>query len=188
MPSRRKQKRGGKRRAHSLQSPLEDFFAKYYPEFDYDATASASHEFYRLCDELDWDSGDPEREDAHREFKNTLVKQFNEIYGTDEDDLGEWQNLCHIVDIDPIPDDLESCREAIRGTYVNLVDLVDRDVTGEEVQVFETERELSEYTRKTGKYFPKENAYAGGFLRYLLRHILDPSHEVSYHRGIRRRR
>lgn len=106
------QKRGGKRRAHSLQSPLEDFFAKYYPEFDYDATASASHEFYRLCDELDWDSGDPEREDAHREFKNTLVKQFNEIYGTDEDDLGEWQNLCHIVDIDPIPDDLESCREA----------------------------------------------------------------------------
>jgi hypothetical protein len=56
------------------------------------------------------------KEVAHRHFKDALVKQFNAIYGTDEDDLGEWQNLCHIVDIYLIPDDLEACREA--STFV----------------------------------------------------------------------
>ncbi|KAG6371463.1 hypothetical protein JVT61DRAFT_9490 [Boletus reticuloceps] len=167
MPSRKRQKqrRGRKYRGHALQSPLEEFFGGRYPQFEYNATESASHEFYRLCDEFGWDRDDPERQDAHQEFKNALVKQFNEIYGTDEEDLAEWKNLCHIVDIDPV----------ICGTHVNLVDLVDRDVTGQDVQVFESERELSQYTRMTGKYFPKENAYAGGFLRYLLRHILDPA-------------
>ncbi|KAF8127472.1 hypothetical protein EV363DRAFT_1401177 [Boletus edulis] len=177
MPPRKKQKqrRGRKYREHALQSPLEEFFGGHYPQFEYNITKSASHEFYRLCDEFGWDRDDPERRDAYREFKNALVKQFNEIYGTDEENLAKWQNLCHIVDIDPVPDDLETCREVICGTYVNLVDLVDRDVTGQDVQVFESERELSQYTRMTGKFFPKKNAYAGGFLRYLLRHILDPA-------------
>ena len=43
-----------------------------------------------------------------------------------------------------------------------------------EVQVFKTEHELSAYTTSTGKFFPKENAYAGGLLRDLLWHILQP--------------
>ena len=112
MPNILQKRGGGKRRAHTLESPLEEFFSNYDPQFDYDPTESASHEFYRLCDELGWERGDSEREDAHRDFKDSLVKQFNEIYGTDEDDLGQWQNLCHIVDVYPIPDDLEACREA----------------------------------------------------------------------------
>ncbi|KAF8550040.1 hypothetical protein OG21DRAFT_518669 [Imleria badia] len=177
MPSKRKQKRGGRRRHTStftLESPLEAFFSTYYPQFEYDPTGSASHGFYRLCDESGWDRHDPERQAAHQDFKDALVQQFNDIYGTDEDDLGEWQKLCHVVDMDTIPDDLDACREAIRETHVNLVDLVDGHLPGHHVRVFDSERELSEYTRHTGKYFPKENAYAGGFLRFLLRHILDP--------------
>lgn len=112
MPNIPQKLRGRKHRAHTLESPLGDFFSSYYPQFEYDATESASHEFYRLCDELGWDCEDAEREQAHRNFKDALVKQFNEIYGMDEDDLGKWQNLCHIVDIYPIPDELEACREA----------------------------------------------------------------------------
>ncbi|KAI9567957.1 hypothetical protein HD554DRAFT_2105189 [Boletus coccyginus] len=192
MPSaKRKQKRrGGKHRAHTSNSPLEDFFATYYPRFEYDATESASDEFHRLCDELGWGREDAKRKVAHRNFKDALVKQFNEIYGTDADDLGEWQKLCHIVDIYPIPDNLKACREAISGTYVNLVDLIQvgNGVTGKEVQLFDSERELSEYTCHTGKYFPKENAYAGGFLRYLLRHILEPTEKVPSRHGSRKRR
>ncbi|KAG6371466.1 hypothetical protein JVT61DRAFT_9496 [Boletus reticuloceps] len=150
-----KQRRGRKYRGHALQSPLEEFFGGRYPQFEYNATESASHEFYRLCDEFGWDRDDPERQDAHREFKNALVKQFNEIYGTDEEDLAEWKNLCHIVDIDPVPDDLDAL---ICGTHVNLVDLVDRDFTGQDVQVFESERELSQYTRMT-RMHTQEDSY-----------------------------
>ncbi|THH32809.1 hypothetical protein EUX98_g1420 [Antrodiella citrinella] len=43
------------------------------------------------------------------------------------------------------------------------------------VRIFQSERELSEYTQMTKKFFPKEDAYEGGLLRYLLRHIFDPA-------------
>jgi len=187
IPSRSKQKHGrGEPRAHTH---LKEFFSTYSLQFDYNPTRSASHEFYRLCDKLGWDREDPEREVAYRKFQDALVKQFNVIYGT-EDDLDQWQNFCHVVNVHPIPDDLKGCRKAIRGTHVNLVDLVDRNVTGKKVQRFESERALSKYTQFEGKFFPKENAYAGTFLRYLLRHILDPAERVqvpSRHR-IRKRR
>lgn len=55
--------------------------------------------------------------------------------------------------------------------------------------MFESERDLSQYTISTGKFFPRENAYAGGLLRYLLRHILHPRDDYSQARreGKRRR-
>ena len=43
-----------------------------------------------------------------------------------------------------------------------------------EVQIFETERGLSEYTIRTKKFFPKGDAVDGGVLRALRRHILSP--------------
>ena len=51
------------------------------------------------------------------------------------------------------------------------------------MQVFDTEVALSEYTKNTSKFFPKESAYAGGLLRHLLRRIFHPRTE-----GISRRR
>jgi hypothetical protein len=60
------------------------------------------------------------------------------------------------------------------ATHVNIVDLVDRRNTGQPVRVFQSEEALSAYTKQTGKFFPKENAYAGGLLRFLLRRINNP--------------
>ena len=53
------------------------------------------------------------------------------------------------------------------------------------VRLFATEKKLSEYTLENCKFFPKENAHAGGLLKYLLRHIMSPS-EVP--RGQRKNR
>ncbi|KAN0082972.1 hypothetical protein V8E55_008767 [Tylopilus felleus] len=183
-------------------SPLEAFFANYSSEFRYNTTASASREFYRLCDKFGWDKEDPSRKKAHQNFKVALVRQFNNFYGTDVNDFKSWQNLCSIVRIDPIPEDLHACREAshpvllapaVDHLFVNLVDLVDTKTTGVEVEVFESEVALSTYTMSTGKYFPRDSAYAGGVLRYLLRHIHHPrdGHDSSRRRrggGKRRRR
>jgi hypothetical protein len=53
---------------------------------------------------------------------------------------------------------------------VNLVDLV--DASRQQVDVFSSLDELREYTIESGKFFPKESAYAGGVLKFLLRQIL----------------
>lgn len=62
------------------------------------------------------------------------------------------------------------------AVFVNICDLVDAPRTGEPVKLFSSELLLAEYSknRKDRKIYPLENAYAGGLLRYLLRHIADP--------------
>jgi hypothetical protein len=65
--------------------------------------------------------------------------------------------------------------KVVRATHVNIVDLVDNNSIGGRVKIFNSEEALSRYTISTGKYFPKENAYAGGLLRFLLRQIMNPS-------------
>ena len=69
-------------------------------------------------------------------------------------------------------DDELTGAKKVQTTHVNLIDLVERARSGEEVRVFRDLDELREYTKSTGKFFPKEDAYAGGVLKYLLREIL----------------
>ncbi|KAG9311181.1 hypothetical protein JVU11DRAFT_8251 [Chiua virens] len=160
---------GGHATGQRCHGPIQDFFSSYAPRFQYDLTASSSSEFLRLCDEFGWDKEHPERKRAHQEFNDALVLQFNKLYGTDVDDLKNWKSLCRVMRIKPVPDDLHTCRETVRGTFVNLVDVVDARTTGVKAKSFGTERQLSEYTLSTGKVFPKENAHAGGVLQHLLK-------------------
>ncbi|KAF8268757.1 hypothetical protein EI94DRAFT_1726967 [Lactarius quietus] len=101
-----------------------------------------------------------------------MKQEFDDLYGSDENDIKNWHNLCHVLRIDPVPDILRECRAAVLKKHVNLVDLVHGSKV--EVRLFRTERELSEYTQETEKYFPKEDAKDGGVLRALRRHILVP--------------
>lgn len=64
--------------------------------------------------------------------------------------------------------------QAVQRTHVNLVDLVDAFGTNRPIKVFRTERQLSEYTIKAGKYFPRDEIEAGDLLKFLLRHIFNP--------------
>ena len=60
----------------------------------------------------------------------------------------------------------------MKNIHVNLSDLLDGGRSGAEVQTFDSQKELAAYTISEGRFFPKEQAYAGGVLRYLLREIL----------------
>jgi len=64
-----------------------------------------------MCDHFDWDRHDPERADAHDDFKTALVQQFNTLYGTEVDDIATWRGLCLALDVFPVPDDLDDVRE-----------------------------------------------------------------------------
>lgn len=61
-------------------------------------------------------------------------------------------------------------------THVNLSDLLDSVRTNSPVKIFATHADLANYTRSQGRYFPKEDAYAGGLLKYLLREIDNTYH------------
>ncbi|CAE6420160.1 unnamed protein product [Rhizoctonia solani] len=152
---------------------LKVVFEKY-PSFDYDGSKPVMSEFYRMCDEFGWEKGDQEREEARDSLKDALVQEFNAIYGTDHKSLAAWQSLCRVLNLTNVPNEMEACRQLVKSMHVNIVDLVDTPATQEPVTHFVSEAALSTYTVQTGKYFPKENAYAGGLLKYLLRNIINP--------------
>jgi len=134
-----------------------------------------------MCDFFSWERDDDDREEAHGALKDAMTHQFNRKYGTDADNLASWQALCIVLKIFPIPVALDACRNRVKQTHVNIVDLV--DTRGQWVRVFDSVQDLSTYTKETGKYFPKENAYAGGVLRFLLRAILNPPDVVRTRRA-----
>ncbi|KAI0040135.1 hypothetical protein FA95DRAFT_1503284 [Auriscalpium vulgare] len=167
------------------QSPLVAFFS-LYSDFHHNSAASPSSEFYRLVNEMGWDWNSGERLEAHQEYKDALTMEFNIIYGTDERDIQSWHRLCSVLGIPP-PDGLKASRQAVLSAHVNLVDLVWSRGEGV-VEIFPSEKALSEYTISSGKFFPSDEARAGGVLRYLLRHILHPRDENTRGRGGKRGR
>ncbi len=56
---------------------------------------------------------------------------------------------------------------------MNIWDVVDYPATKVPPPIHPSETALSKYTRLSGKFYPKKDAH--GFLRLLLRNILDPS-------------
>ncbi|KAI1792899.1 hypothetical protein LXA43DRAFT_972240 [Ganoderma leucocontextum] len=131
-------------------------------------------EFYAMCDSFGWhDRDDEERELARDRLRDAMVKQFNNVYGTDVDDLVAWQDLCRALELDPVPSKLRQCRTAVMGIHVNICDLVDAPMLGKP-KLFPTEVALADYSKRTGKMFPRDNIHSGSLLTYLLRHIIHP--------------
>ncbi|KAH9035570.1 hypothetical protein EDB85DRAFT_1944072 [Lactarius pseudohatsudake] len=159
-----------------VETPLESFFSQF-SNFQPKPSNSPVVEFDRLCKTYQWERNDPEREAAREEFHFAMKKEFDNLYGSDEKDIENWHKLCYVLRIDPVPNTLWKCRAEVLKKHVNLVDLVHG--SKEEVRIFKTEGDLSEYTKKTEKYFPKESAVDGGVLRALRRHILAPREDTS---------
>ncbi|KAG2338289.1 hypothetical protein BDR05DRAFT_893921 [Suillus weaverae] len=154
--------------------PLAAFFAQF-ESFSFNANQSSNKNFDRLIRVIKCGPQDPRRRAVQEGFKDALVQEFNERFGTDGNDLSNWQNLCRVLRIVPVPDSIQECRQCVWDTHVNLVDLVDSARTGTPVKLFASLRELTAYTlRRPKKFFPKENAYQGGLLKELLREIINP--------------
>ncbi|KAG5652139.1 hypothetical protein H0H81_006158 [Sphagnurus paluster] len=158
--------------AETAAAYLDIYFAAYSSEeFIYDHTQPAWDEFNRLSRLLGWDNN--LKNEKRQLFKEALVRAFNRRFGMDEYDLTSWQYLYRVLK-KPIPGDITTCHEAIQGIYVNLVDLVDLPDSEDAITLFNTERDLSKYTKRTKKFFPLNSSRAGGLLSHLLRKILNP--------------
>lgn len=170
---------------------IDEFFA-VYTTFNYDRSASSPREFYRMCDQFGWRKNSAgkypaERIAAHGEFKIAMIEAFNHNFGTDVEDRHSWENICELLGVDPLPTRLKDMKEVchpihiseinshpwqlVKSTHVNLSDLLDSSRSGGPVHIFDTQAELAAYTLREGRIFSKEEAYAGGVLKYLLREI-----------------
>ncbi|CAE6472444.1 unnamed protein product [Rhizoctonia solani] len=157
------------------QSSVHQFFSQF-PSFKYDSSQPVMSEYFRMSQTRSFKSlSQLARKKARRDLKDALVADFGRLYGYDVEDLGAWQSLCRVLRFEDVPDDLEGCQELVTATYVNIIDLIDTVSTGNPVQHFDSEKELSEYTLETGNILPRKSKHAGSLLKFLLRNIFDPS-------------
>ncbi|KAJ7205856.1 hypothetical protein B0H12DRAFT_1225407 [Mycena haematopus] len=147
---------------------LSQFFSSY-PKYEYDPSGPASQQFQKL--KCVYKASPQDTAEIKAGFNRALGLMFSQVYGDEVNSLENWQRLCRVVEIDPIPGSLQACRFAIKRAHVNLMDLLDTQTTGEPVHRFATEEALSEYTKCTRKIFPRDDAYKGPLLRHLLRRI-----------------
>ena len=68
-----------------------------------------------------------------------------------------------------VDDRLKFRSKIVVQTLVNLCDVLDATRQGREVEVFASIEDLRRRTSQTGRYFPRERAYEGSLLRYLMR-------------------
>ncbi|KAG1751923.1 hypothetical protein EDD22DRAFT_784923 [Suillus occidentalis] len=142
--------------------PLAAFFAQF-ASFSFNENQSSNKNFDRLIKVMRITTEDPVRREVREGFKDALVQEFNERFGTDGNDLSNWQNLCDVLRIVPVPDTVQGCRERIWDTHVNLVDLVDSPRTRKPVKLFASLGELTNYTLNTGKFFPSRMRIKAGY-------------------------
>ncbi|KAH8087126.1 hypothetical protein BXZ70DRAFT_899709, partial [Cristinia sonorae] len=149
------------------------FFARH-PVFNYDPSFPIIDEFHRMSETLNWK--DKTRQKKMRQLRGVMVVQFNEYYGTEVGDVEAWRAMCGVLGVWPVPETLKKCRTLVKRQFVNLVDYVEAKKSGTRVQRFRSLKELSEYTYgggkgRTNRVFPKDDAKAGGVLKYLLRKV-----------------
>ncbi|KAK0211447.1 hypothetical protein IW262DRAFT_366327 [Armillaria fumosa] len=161
----------------SSLTPIQVFFAQY-PRFSYDPRKETMPQFHDMAGQLGW--AEEMRRDSLSEIRDTLVRQFNKMYGGNANDLRDWKRLCEVVSRrEKVPNDINACKEVIEGVYVNICDLVDHHpATKVPLRVHDTEAALSEYTLHTDyKIFPRGTAEGHKMLRFFLRNITHPSRE-----------
>lgn len=98
---------------------FENFFADY--EFDYDPSQPIMGEFYRMSKSYKWEKDSKEVTEARDRVRNAIAETFNDTYGKDVNDLSAWHNLCRAVRIDPLPEDIQSCREVSRWLHIQRI-------------------------------------------------------------------
>lgn len=83
-------------------------------------------EFHRMMTQFGWEpSKDPEFEAAREGIDVASVCQFNDLFGTDENDIDAWQTLCDVLDIKDVPLTLQGCKQVSRCVCVCVcVDLI----------------------------------------------------------------
>ncbi|KAK5630030.1 hypothetical protein RRF57_005745 [Xylaria bambusicola] len=99
-----------------------------------------------------------------------VVATWNEYMGQGE--LQDFQRLMADLGFEEYFPSKTKCRQALKTVWVNIPDFLHAVNTGQPVYHFPNEHELSRYTVKSRKFYPKNYIPKGSPLRQLLAHIL----------------
>lgn len=61
-----------------------------------------------------------EADAARAGFRLAMVRTFNDLFGTDVNDLKNWQSFCTVLEISPVPTKLRDCRAVCRFHYIYI--------------------------------------------------------------------
>ncbi|KAF2811520.1 uncharacterized protein BDZ99DRAFT_413999 [Mytilinidion resinicola] len=163
------------------EDPIDRFFESF-SSFKYDSSLPPSTSYKHLQKHLNWLPGSPESNEIWETYQSALRQEFDLWYGA-EDDLTAWHSLCRAIGINPLPTTCKRCKKAVRNCHINMIDLIHwgrsgGEANGKRVRIFRTVRELSVYSRQSGRIFKntfhKDSEEGGVVLRHLLRHLFPP--------------
>lgn len=160
--------------SHSNLDPIEAFFSRY-PSFNYHPSDDWRQlgPFNALAAHCGWS----------RDYRKIQLKHFKQRWTQvvesefSDSSLTHYQSVCSDLDISPIPETVEGCKDELREVFVNIVDLMqyrkDRQMglPGKKPTKFRTLAKLKNYSASTEKYYPRMEAKAQ-MLRELLKELL----------------
>ncbi|KAL8366659.1 hypothetical protein RB595_010497 [Gaeumannomyces hyphopodioides] len=183
---------------HDGPPPSQSHFAKF-EDFKPDDAAPFDEEFSRLASSQEWVPGSQEytrqrtiamREELQLHYFSQPPPKLEAVDEEDEGDeeakptggaqdvaLQGYQALCREVGLDEAAasGDVDGCRKALKGTLVNIVDLIDARRTGAKVEVWTDFEKFRAYTLQDGKRIdPKEAKKPPGYLGSLLQRLRGP--------------
>ncbi|KAL1671743.1 hypothetical protein EV122DRAFT_226011, partial [Schizophyllum commune] len=107
-----------------------------------------------------------------RQFIGDAVNAgFLAHFGKNMGDPVAWHSLCVTIGVEGAEDmfDIKECKAALKGIYINIVELVDAAQSKETVEHrFQDEESLRQFTRETGMTYPLDAAASNPFLRKFL--------------------
>ncbi|KAH6646307.1 hypothetical protein BKA67DRAFT_98831 [Truncatella angustata] len=109
--------------------------------------------------------------------KAKVVIAWDDYFGNG--DLEDWQRLMRDLGFQQEFPSKQRCRRTLRKVWVNIPDFLRAVASKQPVYRFSTQHELSEYTLKNKKLFPKDQIPDGSPLRKLLAHIRFPKIQES---------
>ncbi|KAG5641305.1 hypothetical protein DXG03_005554 [Asterophora parasitica] len=97
---------------------------------------------------------------------------FATAFGGIASSLAAWKDVLRTVGVEggELLTSIRQCKAALKGTFVNIVDLVDAASAGRVMTsgVYSSASALAKYIKRTGKVFPLKKAKANQLLRQFL--------------------
>ncbi|KAJ6505546.1 hypothetical protein C8R45DRAFT_861220 [Mycena sanguinolenta] len=133
-----------------------------HPDFVHNPAAPLHQEFKLLAAQCGWNRREAQYK---REWERCAREEFAHHFGRDENRLAGWQAMCATVGVKEVPESIKQCKLLLRTTWINIFDLLDAKRTGRPVKKHASAKALREYTKQTGKIFPKKEAKSNQFLK-----------------------
>ncbi|KAF6756223.1 hypothetical protein DFP72DRAFT_894925 [Ephemerocybe angulata] len=171
--------------------PLYTFFASYSSTGFVYEPGNPTTEFHRLWRNTLGLNFNSDRQTAmYLAFGDALSEQFTHWFTGNVSDRHAWETLCRRLGLRPIPSELKDIQELVIFTFTNMVDVVDVTIPDGMMLTFDTETNLSHYSReecKPSRIFPLSEVEKEDILSMLLRHIYHPREGMKVGRRLNAR-